>query len=393
MLPIIGVIGAGYVGLTTACCYAKKGYLVFLLEKDTQKLETLKSGKIPFYEEGLQELYSEVFGKQLFLVKNSSCFFEVNPAEIIFSCVPTPTKPDGSSDTSFVFEVLESLTKAANQNFILINKSTITPGTSEKIIEKLQSSNNKINYVYNPEFLRQGQAVSDFFHPDRIVFGANPPKQKAIYSTLLSLANHFVLNEKIIFTDCVTAELIKQGANAMLASRISFINQVARFAQAFGADMKMVEKGIGMDHRIGNKYLQSGPGFGGGCLPKDLSSLIKSGEEKNIDTSFLQEIYNFNHKQLDWFYDQWKIAAGPVEGASVAVMGMGFKSTTGDLRNSKQVELVKKIVADKPATLRIFDKTLCPVQLGKVRTFLKIDAFEEKKTQANKTLLLLRGKH
>jgi UDPglucose 6-dehydrogenase len=396
MKPTIGVIGAGYVGLVVASSYASMGFSVILCEKDDAKLALLCRGIVPFFEPGLTELFSSVLNGNLQLCNSIQDFFKTAPVDLIFSCVPTPVLENGHADTSFVIEVLETLITTTDKNILLINKSTITPGFSKSMQAILEKAKHQITLVHNPEFLRQGQALTDFAHPDRIVFGLTPNMEKhelaSLKAKLLSLARDFVSDDKIIFTDFVTAELIKHAANAMLACRITFMNQIFRIAKTLGADMPTVKRGVGMDHRIGSLYLEAGAGFGGSCLPKDLQALIALGTQLEIDVSLLQTIFEFNKSQLDWFYSDWKHDVGEIKGQSIAVRGISFKPLSSDLRNSVQIELVRKIVADEPKNVLIMDQTLGEEELEKIKLDLgiKYRLSESDPEEQDKTILLLR---
>ena len=365
--PTIGIIGAGYVGLVVASSYASKGYRVLLFEKDVEKKRLLQQGVVPFFEPELPQLFASVLDCNLLICEELKDFFTQNlPVDIIFSCVATPVLPDGELDTSAINSVLADLVKFASKDILLINKSTITPGLSAVMEASLQPAKVKITMVYNPEFLRQGQAVIDFMHPDRIVFGLPAAASDHLKAQLLVLATNFADEAKIIFTDLVTAEFIKHAANAMLACRVTFMNQIFRLAKKLGADMQTISQGVGMDHRIGSHYLTSGPGFGGSCLPKDLKALIGMGKKLAVDVSLLQAIASFNESQVDWFYQQWQKEVGGIKDRTVAVQGVSFKADTSDLRNSVQLALVRRIAADKPKSLLLLDPTLGKEELARL---------------------------
>lgn len=388
----VGVIGAGYVGLVTAVCYASKGFHVFLYEKDLNKSKSLALGKIPFYEKDLQAMFLNVLNKQLFLVESLDQIFSQKVyVDIIFSCVPTPSQENGTCNLSYVFEVCSSLKQTLNKDIIFINKSTIPPKTCDFIISNFFKDLDKhqVELVHNPEFLRQGQAVEDFLHPDRIIFGLNPSSRSK--EILKSIANKFISEDKIIFTDFVTAELIKYGANVMLACRISMINQIFRIAKAVGANMNDTKTGIGLDHRIGQHYLSEGPGFGGSCLPKDLQALTSCAKNLSVDTTMLEAIFNFNNTQLNWFFNEWKKEVGlDLNQCNILVDGIAFKPGTSDLRNSVKLELLKKIAAERPNSIDIFDTSLSENDIEKIYSEINFDkkntAKHDKKTDALKSI-------
>ena len=385
MKPSIGVIGAGYVGLVTAVCYASKGFKVFLYEKDAKKRDFLKIGKAPFFETGLSEILSKVLNQNLFILEKFEDFFLAENIELIFSCVPTPaSEVDGSCDLSFVFEVCSELVNHTNKSLVLINKSTIPPGTCANLQTRLQHPKYKLTLIHNPEFLRQGQAIEDFLFPDRIVFGSEKNNfSSEIRNLLLDLGQAFAEPEKILFTDFVTAELIKYGANVMLACRISMINQIFRLAKNLGADMPTVKQGIGMDNRIGLHYLQEGPGFGGSCLPKDLKALIFCAKNVGVESCMLEAIEKINESQAQWFFEEWKksLPVQELSCCSITVEGVTFKVGTSDLRNSIKFELIKKIAAESPGALKIEDPFLSENEISEIYKELGMsaDICEDKK--------------
>jgi UDPglucose 6-dehydrogenase len=379
--------------MVVAVSYAKIGYKVLLFEKDKSKVESLQNKQIHFFEPGLEKLFLEVMNKNLFLIETMNDFFQNEKVDIIYSCVPTPSLNDGHADTSIVEAVYQELAVLANYDVLLISKSTMPPGCNDLLFEKVFKNNHFVKLIYSPEFLRQGEALLDFSRPDRVVFGLDKKQllNESLKKKLMLLAGNFIAEERVLFVDFVTAELIKHASNAMLASRVTFMNQIFRISKALSADMKMVQLGVGLDHRIGINYLEAGAGFGGSCLPKDLLAIIKVAEDLSVDSSYLKSISNFNTSQVDWFYENWRETVGEIKGNVVAVKGVSFKECTSDLRNSVQVELVKKIMADGPKDILLLDKSLNDVELAQIRYDLGLPNILENNSDQNKTVLLFRN--
>ncbi len=357
-MSVIVVVGAGYVGLTAAIGYANQGNTVFLSEINAEKAEVLRSGKTPFFEPNLQEAYDAVFKKSLFLVEDLSSFCEKTKVDFIFSCVPTPQKKDGSCDLKFVKDLWKSLLSFKfDQPVVLINKSTVIPGTCDSFYSRLKKNN--VTLVNSPEFLRQGSAYSDFLRPDRIVWGLfdEDLKNENLKESLKKLSKNFVVPEKIIFSDFKTSELAKYACNGMLSSRLTFMNQIFRLSLELGANMKLIEKIVGLDHRIGPNYLAAGVGFGGSCLPKDLKALIKLCDKLGVNADFLQGVYDFNDAQASWYFKKWERLVGGFSGKEIIFPRLSFKKGTGDLRNSVLFKLFCKSLKSKAKSVLVLEKS------------------------------------
>ncbi len=346
----VAVIGVGYVGLPTAATLAHLGHRVTCGDADPSKVSMLESGKVPIVEDHLEELVAEgqAAGRLRFVVGATAA---VEGAEFVFLCVPTPQGPDGSADLSFVEAVAKEIGPHLLPGTIIVNKSTVPVG-STLVVERVLGRHD-IKVVSNPEFLREGTAVPDSLHPERIVVGADDQSAAARVGDLFA-GTHAPL----LITDAATAETIKYASNAFLATKLSFVNAVAGLCEAVGADVRDVILGLGYDKRIGFEYLRPGPGWGGSCLPKDTRALVHIAEQAGYDFSFLKGAIATNEEQFVRVVDKVKLSVGgDVTGAVVAVWGLTFKAGTDDLRNSPAVEIVQRLVADG-AIVRVFDPTV-----------------------------------
>jgi UDPglucose 6-dehydrogenase len=345
----IAVVGSGYVGLVTGACMAEVGFEVFCIDIDETKISKMKLGESPIYEPDLENiLKTNIVKRRLhFSTELKSVLEEV---EVVFSAVGTPPDEDGSADLQYVLEVARTIGKNMNRYTLIITKSTVPVGTAhlvkEAIHEELKKRGVEIPFdvASNPEFLKEGDAVSDFLHPDRIVVGVESERAKAIFEELYQ-----PFTEKgypIIFTDIASAEMIKYAANAMLATRISFMNDIANLCEIIGADVNMVKKGIGSDSRIGSKFLNAGAGYGGSCLPKDVKALIKTAEKNNYSLEVLKAVEKVNDKQksilfnkLDNYYHH------DIKGKKIAMLGLSFKPNTDDMREAPSLVLIEQLLA------------------------------------------------
>jgi len=381
------VFGCGYVGLTTAVGLAETGNRVIGIDTDAEKLRILRKGRVPFYEPGLQELLQKnVRGKRLTFSADARTGIE--HADIIFCAVGTPPLKNNNADLSAVLKVARAFGQYGNVLStekrgakkrsgkrlgtlkIFINKSTVPVGTSEQIrktIEKFASVKFYFRVVSNPEFLREGSAVRDFFKPDRVIIGLEKEdwKLKNIMKTIyLPLSKNGV---PLVFTDIRSAEVIKYASNAYLATRISFINELANFCEKAGADIKKVAKGIGMDKRIGTHYLEAGIGFGGSCLPKDLNSLIEIGKKRGHNFELLKAVQAVNKRQavrlvekLEAQFDKGKLRVKTgLRGKTVAIWGLSFKSKTDDLRDAPSLNIIRKLLQLK-VKVQVYDPAAMP---------------------------------
>lgn len=349
----ICVIGTGYVGLVAGACFADSGNKVICVDIDEQKIEKLKKGIIPIYEPGLKDIVVTNVEKNRLLF-TTSIKEGVEKSDIIFIAVGTPEGEDGSADLSYVLQAARDIAKHMNGYKIIVNKSTVPVGTAEKVkkeIEKITA--HPFDVVSNPEFLKEGAAVQDFLKPDRIVIGTNSEKAKNI---MIDLYSPFVRKrERIILMDNVSAELTKYAANSMLATRISFMNDLANLAEKVGADIEKVRVGIGTDSRIGLAFLFPGVGYGGSCFPKDVKAILKTGEEHGHSLSIIEAVEKVNKEQrkimVNRILNRYR---GNIEGKTFAIWGLSFKPNTDDMREAPAIDIIKGLV-EKGAKIKAYD--------------------------------------
>ena len=349
--PEISVIGMGYVGVVQAVGLAELGYKVFGIDIDENKINSLNQGKLPIYEEGIEPLLKKHLGKNLIFCKN---YDVVESSDIIFICVGTPQDERGKTDLTFLNKCVDTLKTYLSENYrIIVIKSTVPVGTCRKIYEGLKNCN--IDVVSNPEFLREGTALHDFFNPDRIVLGYKEGNETSAKKCMRELYEYFAKKKvPIIETTWESAELIKYASNSFLATKISFVNELARFCEKAGADIKVVAKGMGLDPRIGGKFLNAGLGYGGSCFPKDVKSLIHQFYEHEIIPSILEAVDKVNETQIDWFLRKIEEELGGIKDKTIAVLGLAFKPGTDDLRESIAIALIEKL-KNKGAKVKGFD--------------------------------------
>jgi UDPglucose 6-dehydrogenase len=342
----VAIIGAGYVGLTTAVCFAHLGHDVTCGDVDEDRVERLKEGTSPILEAGLDEMLAEGLrsGRLRFVVGAEQA---VGGAEFVYLCVPTPQGPDGSADLSFVEAAASSIGPLLAADAIVVNKSTVPVGSTRFVEQALGRGD--VHVVSNPEFLREGSAVGDFLKPDRVVIGADD-QAAAIRVAALYLG----VPAPLMVTDPISAETIKYASNAFLATKLSFINAVAAVCEAVGADVSDVVLGMGYDRRIGQDFLRPGPGFGGSCFPKDTRALIRMAEDGGYDFSLLRGALEVNDEQFDRVADKVERLAGGLDGVQVAVWGLTFKAGTDDLRESPALEVIDRLRA-RGASVRAYD--------------------------------------
>ena len=355
----VAVIGVGYVGLPTAATLAHLGHRVVCGDADPAKVAMLEQGRVPMVEDHLEELVREgqAANRLRFVVGATAA---VEGAQFVFLCVPTPQGDDGSADLSFVEAVAKEIAPHLLPGTIIVNKSTVPVG-STLVVERVLGRHD-VTVVSNPEFLREGTAVADSLHPERIVVGADDQGAAARVGDLFA-GTHAPL----LITDAATAETIKYASNAFLATKLSFVNAVAGLCEAVGADVRDVILGLGYDRRIGFEYLRPGPGWGGSCLPKDTRALVHIAEQAGYDFSFLKGAISTNDEQFERVVDKVRVAVGgQLKGAVVAVWGLTFKAGTDDLRNSPAVEVVRRLVQEG-STVQAFDPTV-PVPKGQKST-------------------------
>jgi len=347
------VIGTGYVGLVAGACFADSGNNVICVDIDKEKIEKLKKGIIPIYEPGLKDIViTNVEKERLFFT--TSIKEGVENSDIIFIAVGTPEGEDGSADLSYVLQAARDIAEHMNGYKIIVNKSTVPVGTAAKVKEEIgKITNHPFDVVSNPEFLKEGAAVQDFLKPDRIVIGTNSEKARNI---MVDLYSPFVRKrERIILMDNVSAELTKYAANSMLATRISFMNDLANLAEKVGADIEKVRVGIGTDSRIGLAFLFPGVGYGGSCFPKDVKAILKTGEEYGHKLSVIEAVEKVNKQQRKIMVDRiLNFYNGNIEGKTFAVWGLSFKPNTDDMREAPAIDIIKGLT-EKGAKIKAYD--------------------------------------
>jgi len=349
----ISIFGSGYVGITTGACLANLGHDVLCVDIDEGKIDKLKEGEIPFYEPGLKELVlkNKEKGRLNFTTNVEE---GIRFREVIFNCVGTPSRDDGSADLGYVFKVAESIGKFAEGYKLLINKSTVPPGTAKKCSEIIKEVNpdSQVEVVSNPEFLKEGAAIHDFNHPDKIVGGA---KSGEAFGLLRKVYTGRVRTYiPVLETDWETAEIIKYANNCFLATKISFINEIANICDKVGADVKLVSQAMGMDYRISPKFLNPGAGYGGSCFPKDVRALIATANTFDYDAKLLKEVDGLNERQKRFLLDKLKERYGDFNGRVLTLWGLSFKPMTDDMREATSVVLIKELL-ELGAKVNVYD--------------------------------------
>ena len=344
----IAIVGTGYVGLVTGTCFAEIGVNVTCVDTNSEKIESLQKGVIPIYENGLEEMVlRNVKAKRLkFTTSLESCLDDV---EVIFSAVGTPPDEDGSADLSYVLEVARTIGRNMNQYKLVVTKSTVPVGTARRVRATIQEEldkrgvNIEFDVASNPEFLKEGNAISDFMSPDRVVVGVESVRAEKLMSKLYK---PFLLNNfRVIFMDIPSAEMTKYAANSMLATRISFMNDIANLCELVGADVNMVRSGIGSDTRIGRKFLYPGIGYGGSCFPKDVKALIKTAEQNGYTMRVLRAVEDVNEAQKGVLFEKlMKQFNGDLKGKTIALWGLAFKPETDDMREAPGLVLIDKLL-------------------------------------------------
>lgn len=362
----IAIVGTGYVGLVSGACFAEMGADVTCIDVDKCKIEKLRSGQIPIYEPGLEELVARnvADGRLHFSTELGECLDQV---EIVFSAVGTPPDEDGSADLRYVLEVAREFGRKINRYTLLVTKSTVPVGTAQKVrqavAEELAARGVEVEFdvASNPEFLKEGDAIDDFMKPDRVVVGVESERARQLMERLYK---PFMMNNyRMIFTDVASAEMIKYAANSMLATRISFMNDIANLCEIVGADVNMVRKGIGADARIGSKFLYAGCGYGGSCFPKDVKALIRTAEQKGYRMRVLEAVEAVNERQKGILYEKFEREFdGEVEGRCVAMWGLSFKPETDDMREAPSLVLIERLLA-AGCRVRVFD----PIAMDETR--------------------------
>lgn len=362
----IAIVGTGYVGLVSGTCFAEMGVNVTCVDVNEEKINSLKNGQVPIYEPGLDEMVLRNYreGRLNFTTDLTSCLDNV---EIVFSAVGTPPDEDGSADLQYVLEVAREFGQNIKKYTVLVTKSTVPVGTAKKVKAVIREELEKrgvdvpFDVASNPEFLKEGAAIKDFMSPDRVVVGVESEKAKELMSKLY---RPFLLNNfRVIFTDIPSAEMIKYAANSMLATRISFMNDIANLCELVGADVNMVRKGIGSDARIGSKFLYPGCGYGGSCFPKDVKALIKTAEKNGYNMSVLKAVEQVNENQKHVLFNKLsKYYGGDLKGKTIAMWGLAFKPETDDMREATSLVTIS-LLLEAGCTVRVYD----PVAMNECR--------------------------
>jgi UDPglucose 6-dehydrogenase len=350
----ICVVGVGYVGLVTGACFAEFGVTVTCVDKDEAKIELLKRGEVPFYEPGLAELV----GKN---VEEDRLNFTTDPggairqALVVFIAVGTPSAPDGSADLKYIREVALTIGRNLDGYKVIVTKSTVPVGTSQiiaRIIEEERTSDFAFDVVSNPEFLREGAAIEDFMRPNRVIIGAESDQAVAILKDLYSPL--YLIETPFVITDVQTSEMIKYASNAFLATKVSFINEMANICEQVGADVHQVAKGMGLDGRIGPKFLHPGPGFGGSCFPKDVKAIEKIGSDHGYSFEIVKAVMRVNRRQRKLMIEKIKQTLAGVQGKVLAILGLTFKPNTDDMREAPSITIIRSLQR-QGAIIRAFD--------------------------------------
>ena len=344
----IAIVGTGYVGLVSGTCFAELGANVTCVDVNTQKIENLKRGEIPIYEPNLDSMESRNMkaGRLHFTTDLASVLDDV---EVVFSAVGTPPDEDGSADLRYVLEVAKTVGQHMNKYLVVVTKSTVPVGTAKKVKAAIQTELDRrgvqidFDVASNPEFLKEGNAIDDFMKPDRVVVGVESEKAKELMTRLYKPM--LLSNFRVIFMDIPSAEMTKYAANSMLATRISFMNDIANLCELVGADVNMVRKGIGTDSRIGSKFLYPGCGYGGSCFPKDVKALIKTAAKNGYDMRVLNAVETVNEDQKNILFEKFKKHfGGNIRGKKVAIWGLAFKPETDDMREAPSLTLIDRLL-------------------------------------------------
>ena len=372
------MIGTGYVGLVSGVCFADLGNNVICVDKDLKKIDLLSKGKIPIYEPGLTELVNKNY-KNKRLKFSSDLKKSIKESDIIFICVGTPTKKGGSSaDLSQIFQVAKEISLSINKFKIIVTKSTVPVTTGdeiEKILLKKKSNKNKFSVVSNPEFLREGEAIRDFIFPDRIVVGSNEKKSNRLlnnlYAPLISKGAQY------IHTSRRAAELIKYASNAFLATKITFINEIANLCEKTGINVEDISIGMGLDKRIGSRFLRAGPGYGGSCFPKDTKAIISTADKFKINLSVIKSVIKSNENRSNFLLNKvYKILNNKIKNKKITFLGVTFKANTDDMRDSSSLKMIPALLK-KGAKVNYFDPTGLKKEFSNLKNVFYIDNIKE----------------
>jgi UDPglucose 6-dehydrogenase len=350
----ICVVGVGYVGLVTGACFAEFGVTVTCVDKDEARIELLKNGQVPFYEPGLEELVRKNVGEDR-LSFTTDPGSAIRQALVVFIAVGTPSAPDGSADLKYIREVAVTIGRNLDGYKVIVTKSTVPVGTNQmiaRIIEEERTSDVAFDVVSNPEFLREGAAIEDFMRPNRVVLGAESDQAVAILKDLYSPL--YLIETPFVITDVQTSEMIKYASNAFLATKVSFINEMANICEQVGADVHQVAKGMGLDGRIGPKFLHPGPGFGGSCFPKDIKAIEKIGSDHGYSFEIVKAVMRVNRRQRKLMIEKINQVLDGVKGKIIAILGLSFKPNTDDMREAPSITIIRGLQR-QGAKIRAFD--------------------------------------
>jgi UDPglucose 6-dehydrogenase len=384
----IAVVGTGYVGLVTGTCFAEFGVDVTCIDNDQSKIDKLNGGKIPIYEPGLQQLVEKNTSEGR-LHFTSDIREGVENALVVFIAVGTPPRVDGSADLSYVDEVAESIGRSLNGYKVIATKSTVPIGTGARVKELIRSrcGDTAFDVVSNPEFLREGSAIEDFMRPNRIVIGTDSEQADAIMRDLY--APLFLMETPIVTTNVASAEMIKYASNAFLATKVSFINEIAEICERVGADVHHVAKGMGLDRRIGSKFMHPGPGYGGSCFPKDTRALVEIARSNDYEIRIVEAVLEVNSQRREAMVAKVRSLLPDLEGKTIAALGLSFKPNTDDVRDSPAIDICRKL-RSAGARLRVFDPAAMDEarrELGEERVYYATDTYDA--IEGSDLLLLL----
>ncbi|MFZ5964881.1 UDP-glucose dehydrogenase family protein [Thalassococcus sp. BH17M4-6] len=351
----IAMIGTGYVGLVSGVCFSDFGHDIVCVDKDPRKIEMLERGEVPIFEPGLDRLMAKnVEAGRLTFTRDLKA--AITGADAVFIAVGTPTRRgDGHADLTYVMAAAEEIAKAADHYMVIVTKSTVPVGTNRKVAEVVRAANPELDFdvASNPEFLREGAAIDDFMKPDRVVVGVQTDRAAKVMEEIYRPL--YLRDFPIVTTDLESAEMIKYAANAFLATKITFINEIAALCEKVGADVKMVSKGMGMDGRIGNKFLHAGPGYGGSCFPKDTKALARIGQEHAVPMQITEAVIKVNEEVKRRMIDKLRdLCGGSFNGKTIAVLGVTFKPNTDDMRDAPSLTIVPALVGGG-AKVRVTD--------------------------------------
>ena len=340
----ITIIGTGYVGLVSGICFAEFGFNITCVDKEIKKIQKLQDGKIPIYEPGLEVILKRNIEANR-ITFTSELESAVRNADIVFIAVGTPSRRgDGHADLSFVFSVAKEIAKAINDYTLVVTKSTVPVGTGNQVKQIIEKANYKAEFdiASNPEFLREGSAVEDFMRPDRVVVGVETERAKKMMAALYRPL--FLLETPIVYTSLESAELIKYASNAFLAVKISYINQMADLCEKVGANIDDIAKGMGLDKRIGNKFLHTGPGYGGSCFPKDTLALVKTANEYKSEVSIVEQTIKYNDLRKKQMVKKIQSSVDSLSNKNIAILGLSFKPETDDMRESPSIDIINGLL-------------------------------------------------